>query len=101
MDDYTREILGLTAKKIIPDEHWLEVKYENYDEIFIIKGKWDEDCDCCPHCHSKNIIKHTPTPHKIMLPMLCGRKTYLELKVPQFICKDCGEMWSANYSILP
>lgn len=100
MDDYIRIILGLTDKKFIPDEHWLEIKYENYEEIFIIKGKWDEDCDCCPHCHTKNIIKDTPILQTVILPMQRGRKTYLELKVPKFICENCREIWSVNYSIL-
>lgn len=100
MDKFMQIILGLTDKKFIPDEHQLEIKHENYKEIFIIKGKWDEECDSCPHCHAKNIIKDTPTLNEIILPMLRGRKTYLELKVPQFICKKCGEIWSANDSIL-
>ena len=101
MDNYIRKILGLTDKKFIPNEDWLEVEYENHKEIYIIKGKWDKDCKCCPHCRNKNIIKHTPTPHKIMLPMLRERKTYLDLKVQRFICKDCGKTWSADCSIAP
>ena len=68
-----------------------EIKHENYKEIFIFKGKWDEEWDSYPHYHTKNIIKDTPTLHEIILPMLRGRKTYLELKVPQFICKNCGK----------
>lgn len=100
MDDFTRIILGLADKKFIPDEHWLEIKHENQKEIFIIKGKWDEDCDGCSHCHAKNFIKDTLSLYKVILPMQCGRKTYLELKIPQFICKDSGEIWSVNYSIL-
>jgi hypothetical protein len=90
----------LTDKKFIPDEHWLEIKHENYKEIFIIKGKWDEECDSCPYCHAKNIIKDTQTLHEIILPMLRGRKTYLELKVSQFTCENCGEIWSTNDSFL-
>ena len=101
MDNYIRKILGLTDKNFIPDEDWLEVKYENHKEIYIIKGKWDKDCKCCPHCRNKNFIKHTPTPHKIMLPMLRECKTYLNLKVQRFICKDCGKTWSADCSIAP
>ena len=101
MDNYTRIALGLTDKNFIPGEHWLEVRYENHQERYIIKGKWDKDCKCCSHCRNKNIIKHTPTPHKIILPLLCERKTYLELKVQRFICKDCGKTWSADCSIAP
>ncbi|WP_314404098.1 helix-turn-helix domain-containing protein [uncultured Granulicatella sp.] len=55
----------------------------------------------CPYYRNKNIIKHTPTPHKIILPLLRERKTYLELKVQRFICKDCGKTWSADCSIAP
>lgn len=54
----------------------------------MIKDKWDEDCDSCPYRHAKNIIKDTPNLHEIILPMLRGRKTYLELTAPQFICKN-------------
>jgi len=81
MGNYTRTALGLTDKNFILDEHWLEVRYENHQGKYIIKGKWDKDCKCCPHCRNKNIIKYTPTPHTIMLPMIHERKTYLELKV--------------------
>ena len=33
--------------------------------------------------------------------MLRERKTYLDLKVQRFICKDCGKTWSADCSITP
>ena len=101
MDNDTRSLVGLTDEKFITDEDWLEIKHENHEEIYIINGKWDKDCKCCPYYRNKNIIKHTPTPHKIILPLLRERKTYLELKLQRFICKDCGKTWSTDCSIAP
>lgn len=101
MDNDTRSLVGLTDENFITDEDWLEIKHENHEEIYIINRKWDKDCKCCPYYRNKNIIKHTPTPHKIILPLLRERKTYLELKLQRFICKDCGKTWSTDCSIAP
>ena len=70
MDYCIRKLLKLTEENFIPDEHWLEIKHENHQEIYIIKGKWDKDCKCCPHYRNKNIIKHIATIRIIKLPML-------------------------------
>lgn len=96
MDYFTKEMLGLTDKNFIAEENWFERRNIDEEECFIIKGKWVTD-DCqCPHCSGKNMIKHTPMPRKIILPKLRERKTYLELAIQRYRCKECGKVISAS-----
>lgn len=96
MDYNTKEMFGLTDKNFIADESWFEKRMIAEEECFIIKGKWINDGCYCPSCSSKKIIKHTPMPRKIILPKYRERKTYLELQIQRYRCKDCDKVFSAS-----
>jgi len=100
MDNHTRKLLGLTDKTLQFEEEWLEErKYKGVLAQFI-KGRLTHSPSHCEHCGSVHFIRNGSYTTRSQMLKVKERLTILELKRSRFLCRDCGQTFSAKTDLI-
>jgi len=100
MDNHTRKLLGLTDKSLQFEEEWLEEKVYKGVLAQFIKGRLTHSPSHCEHCGSVCFIRNGSYTTRSQMLKVKERLTILELKRSRFLCRDCGQTFSAKTDLI-
>lgn len=97
-------LLGIKDKNIKVDEdNWLKEDVRNGLRCKIISATLTyipKACKCCGCMNDSSIVKNgTKLTHPLLLDM-AGCPTYLELKKQRFLCRECGQTFIAETTMV-
>lgn len=97
-------LLGIKDKNIKVDEdNWLKEDVRNGLRCKIISATLTyipKACKCCGCVNDGSIVKNgTKLTHPLLLDM-AGCPTYLELKKQRFLCRECGQTFIAETTMV-
>lgn len=100
--NYIIKLLGIKDKNIAFTEEQKEVRIKDvlYTKLF---AKLTYEPSCCQACgivNEKSIIRYGFKTSVIKLLPTSGNPCLLSLKKQRFLCKECGQTFSANTSVV-